>query len=134
MINEQDDKVLFYAAPKTVRKIASDVTDTSKLFTTILRGVSFDVELALEFGIPLLQVVENDSLDSEEAVLYAINKTGATMLVCDTTVTTSDKIAAAEKQGIPVILTHGTGVEYSKVVHSADAVMAQLRKWNEREE
>lgn len=133
LMNEQEDKVLFYASPKTVRKIASYVTDTSKLFTTIQRGATFDVDLALEFGIPLLQVMENDSLDGEEAVLYAIHKTGATMLVCDTTVATSDKIAVAEKQGMPVILTHGTGVEYSKVVHSADAVMAQLCTWNERE-
>ena len=132
-VNDQEGKVLFYATPKTVKHIAKHVKDASKLFTTIQRGVRFDVDLALEFGIPLLQVVETDNTNGEESVRYAIHKIGASMLVCDTSVSVSDKITAAEKQGVPVILTHGTGIEYSKVVHSADAAMAQIRAWEKKE-
>lgn len=128
-INDREGAVLFYATPKTVHAIAKRVLDQARLFTPIQRGLQFDVELALEFGIPLLNVMENDGIDGEEAVTYAIQKAKAALLVCDTSVSLEDKLNVAKNQEIPVMITHENGIEYTKVVHSADAVMAQIRTW-----
>lgn len=128
-INKRDGKVLFYARPETVRQIAKRVNDSSRLYVPIPRGIRFDVELALEFGIPLLQVMENDGVDGEDAVRHAIERSGAELLVCDGSGGTMDKLAVAEERGIPILFTHTMGIEYTKVVLKSEDAMDLARGW-----
>lgn len=128
-VDKLSGKVLFYARPETVRQIAKRVTDVSRMYVPIPRGIRFDVELALEFGIPLLQVMENDGIDGEDAVRHAIERCGAELLVCDGSGGTMDKLAVAEERGIPILFTHTMGIEYTKVVQASEDAMELARGW-----
>ncbi|MEE1012875.1 MAG: precorrin-6A/cobalt-precorrin-6A reductase [Clostridia bacterium] len=128
-INGQAENVLFYARPETVHAIASRIRDKKRLFTAIPRCILFDVELAMEFGIPLVNVMEVDGMDGETAVLHAMEKASAGMVVCDDSMECADKIAAAKQRKIPMILTHKTGIDYTQLALTGDETMDLVRAW-----
>ena len=121
---------LLYTTPAATAAIAGLVQKPDKLYTPILRGGSFDVEKALEYGLPLLNVLEMDNIEGTEAVLELIRKVDAKLLICDGSQGITDKIAAADAAEIPVILTHKTGMEYTHAAWSLDALIRVLRGWS----
>lgn len=131
-INSLLNTVLLYTAPETARAIAGYVEKPELLFAPILRGISFDVELALEFGIPLVNVIETDGIDGVSAVRAAVEKTGAKMLICDGSCEIADKLAAAEKLEIPVVITHRMGMEYTKTAQTPEEIVALAQSWEKK--
>ncbi len=128
-INRRIGSVLLYTGPETARALAKRVKDPNRLYTPILRGIRFDVDLAMEFGIPLRNVIEMDGVDGVDAVKAAIQKTGAKLLICDGTVQIPDKLEAARELGIDGIVTHKMGVEYSKTVWNIAELLNMVRNW-----
>ncbi len=124
--------VLLYTTQAAAMAIAKLVENPEKLYTPILRGSSFDVEHALAYGLPLLNVLEVDSPDGAEAVAQLIDKVGARLLVCDGSRELSDKLAAAEMAKIPVVLTHKTGIEYTQTAWNNEALLRALRGWKKK--
>ncbi len=122
--------VLLYTTPAAAMAIAGMVKNPEKLYTPILRGSSFDVDKALEYGLPLLNIQEVDSLDGVDAVTQLIGKVEAKLIICDGSWDLSDKLAAAELAQIPVILTHKTGIEYSRTAWNNEALLRALRGWS----
>ncbi len=120
---------LLYTTPAAATAIADLVRNPEKLYTPILRGGRFDVEKALKYGLPLLNVLEVDNLEGVESVLELIRRVDAKLLICDGSQGIEDKIAAADKTEIPVILTHKTGMEYTHTAWSLDALLRVLRGW-----
>lgn len=134
-INSHLCSVLFYALPETVREIASRVPDSSSLYTPIPRGIHFDVELALGFGIPLINVIEMDGTEGEAAVSSAIDRIQAGLLVCDGTGGVKDKLSVAAQREIPVILTHSMGIEYTCTALGNAEALEVVKSWQKvREE
>lgn len=118
---------LFYAASWTVSAIvdATEGAYKDKMYVPVLKNAVFDTASALEYSVPLLNVVEAELIDGEEAVASMMKKTGAKIIICDTTVTPDDKAAAAFMAGVPIVITHSMGMEYIKAVPTArDAVIA----------
>ena len=128
-INAHLGHVLFYAMPETVRMIAGQVLDQSCLYTPILRGISFDVELALEFGIPLVNVMELDGIDGVAAVSNAIERIDAKLLICDGATSILDKVSAAEQKKIQMIVTHKMGIEYTRTALSGAETLNIVKGW-----
>ncbi len=123
---------ILYTTPAAAMAIAERAENPAKLYTPILRGSSFDVEKALSYGIPLLNVLETDSPDGVDAVTELIHKVGAKLLVCDGSWELADKLAASEKAEIPLVLTHRTGMEYSQNVRNQEALIRALRGWSKK--
>lgn len=120
------DKVLFYASPITVRAVATACgkEHINKICVAVPKAVTFDTSAALEYSIPLLNVTETGSVDDSGEVAAMLKKTGAVILICDDTVSVDAKAEAAFNLGIPIILTHSKGFEFSNAVATArDAVI-----------
>lgn len=132
-INQRIGNILLYTAPETARALAARVHETEHLYTPILRGVSFDVELAMEYGIPLMNVMELELLEGVDAVCAAAEKIGATMLVCDGSCGIDDKLTAVKKLKLPIVITHNMGLEYTMTAQSDAAAMELVRKWTQKE-
>lgn len=128
-ISQRIGNILLYTAPETARALAARVHETENLYTPILRGVSFDVELAMEYGIPLMNVMELELLEGVDAVCAAAERIGATMLVCDGSCGIDDKLAAAKKLKLPIVITHNMGLEYTMTAQSDAAAMELVRQW-----
>lgn len=127
MVRGCRQNVLFYAEPRTVSAVASLVGEEhkSKMYVPLLKSAVFDAEAALEYSIPLLNIVETEWLWGEEAVSSMLEKTGASLIVCDMAEGISDKIAAAKAKNIKVILTHSMGIDFKRAAATArDAVIA----------
>lgn len=127
LINTHLGNVLFYAAPGTVRAIAKRVLDCSCLYVSVLRGASFDVEQALEYGIPLVNVLEADGV--EDTVSSLIERLEARLLVCDGTAGIVDKAEAAEQSNIPLIITHNMGIEYTNTALRLEEIRELVQSW-----
>ncbi len=134
IIEQLSGSVLLYTAPETAYALVKEVSQPERLYTPILRGISFDVELALEFGIPLANVLEMDGVSGEEAVSSAISKVGAKLLICDGTAGILEQLSAARKIQIPVVVTHRMGVEYSQTAWSSQQLMEAVRSWQKEKE
>ena len=128
-INSTLGHILFYAAPATVSAIVKNVPDTSNLYSIIPRGIGFDVERALEFRLPLVNILEFDSVDGEESVCAAIEKIDAKMLICDGSSGLKDKISASEKYEIPIIVTHKLGIDFIKASCDMHETMKIIYGW-----
>lgn len=124
---KRGNNALFYASARTVRAIADAVgrENSDRMYTTVMKSAEFDTSVALEYSIPLLNVIESEMTDSVEEVAAMIKKTNADILVCDDTVAIEAKAEAAFGLGIPIILTHSMGIEFVKAAATArDAVIA----------
>ena len=127
MIVRSGGNALFYAAPRTVSAIAATGGDAcaKKMYVPIQKSTVFDTAIALEYSIPLLNVIEDEWFFGEDAVNSMVEKTNSKMIVCDDTTDLSDKAAVAFTLGIPIIFTHSKGTEFLKAAASArDAVIA----------
>lgn len=124
---KRGNNALFYASARTVRAVAEAVgrENIDRMYTTVMKSAVFDTSAALEYSIPLLNIIETELTDGQDAVAAMIKKTGAEVLICDDTVAIEDKAAAAFGIGIPIILTHSMGIEFVKAAATArDAVIA----------
>ncbi len=121
--------VLLYTTPEAAMAIAKRVKKPEKIYAPILRGSSFDVDTALAYGLPLLNILEVDNPDGVEVVIDLMEKVGAKLLVCDGSWELSDKLKAAETKGIPLVLTHKTGIEYTGTAWNSEALLRALRSW-----
>lgn len=124
---KRGNNALFYASARTVRAVADTVgrENIDKMYTAVIKSAAFDTSAALEYSIPLLNVIESEMTDSIEEIAAMIKKTNADILVCDDTVAIEAKAEAAFGLGIPIILTHSMGIEFIKAAPTArDAVIA----------
>ena len=126
MIARCGGNVLMYASPQTVRAVAENIADGgSKIYVPVLKSAGFDADAALEYSIPLRNVIEADGVDGADFVGETINKVDAKAVICDCSVSTADKADAAKAADIPMIVTHNMGMEYlCAAATAADAVIA----------
>lgn len=128
-VNHCSGPALFYAKPETVRTIAERAAEPSRLYTPIPRGISFDVTLAMEFGLPLVNVLEMDGIHGADAVCRAIDRIGAKALVCDGSMGIVDKLEAAARREILTIVTHSMGIEYTRTALCGQEVLDCIQGW-----
>lgn len=126
MLRRCRGNILMYAAPGTVNAVAERLPDGGeRLFVPVLKGAGFDSDAALEYSVPIRNVIETDAVDGKEYVLSLIDKYDVKAVVCDTTTSVSDKSDAADIRDIQLIVTHNMGMEYSaSAATAADAVIA----------
>lgn len=118
--------VLFFSADTTVSAIAELAGDelAAKMYAPVPKSAVFDTGAALEFGIPIINVIEADILDGRAAVSELMRRTDAKMLVCDGVCGISDKIEACAGTSVGVIVTHNMGFDFPNTASTArDAVI-----------
>ena len=128
-INCLSGAAILYTTPAAASAIAALVENPEKLYTPVLQNGSFDVENALEYGLPLLNVIAVDCVDGVDAVSQLILRLDAKLLICDGSRGISDQIAAADSANIPLVLAHKTGIDYTRTAWSMDALLRVLRGW-----
>lgn len=128
-INCLSGSVILYTTPAASFAIAQMVEKPDKLYTPVLRDGSFDVEQALKYGLPLLNVIAVDNPEGVENISEMIGRVDAKLLVCDGSRGVEDQIAAADAAKIPLVLTHKTGIDYTQTAWSFDALLRVLRGW-----
>ena len=126
-INTRLGAVLFDAAPGTVRAVAKQVLDRKSLYVSVLRTAAFDVEQALEYGIPLMNVLETNG--AEDDISRLMDRLDIQMLVCDGTADLADRAKTAEKRKIPLIITHQMGIEYTNTALQPEELRKVLQGW-----
>lgn len=117
---------LMYASAATVSGIievgGGDIGD--KMYVPIPKNVVFDTDAALEYSVPIINIIETEAVDGKESVKAMLERTGASMIICDVTVDVADKRVSAEALDIPIYITHNMGMEYPDAAAEArDAAM-----------
>ena len=72
------------------------VFDRNSLYVPISSGFDFDIELALEFGIPLLNVKDFDDISSFDGMKGVLKKLEAKLLITDSSFDILDKLKDRE--------------------------------------
>lgn len=127
MIKRSLGSTLLYASPKTISAIAelAGREGAEKMYAPVQKSMMFDTDGALEYSIPILNIIESEWMGSEEDTAVLIKRTGADLVVCDGTVVFDDVAAASFKAGVPVVLTHSMGMEFCCASATArDAVIS----------
>lgn len=119
-INNTVGNVLFLAKPYNVKAVADLVFDRSALYAPVLGGAEFDVEYALEYGIPILNVIAANGFSGAEGIEGLIWRVGAKILVTDSSLEIADKLKAAANAGCNVIFTQDSGFDYKYMAGSFD--------------
>lgn len=115
-----------YASPITASGIVAEGGDgiAEMMYVPVLKNAVFDTDAALEYSVPIINVIETDAVDGMGAVKDMLKRTGTSMLVCDTTVNAADKAEIGDALNIPVLITHNMGMEYPEMAAAArDAAM-----------
>lgn len=126
-INNTVGNAVFFAKPYNVRAIADLVFDQKELFVPIKSGASFDVDLALEFGIPILNVREFESFSGVSGIKRVLEEFDAKLMITDSEIDIYDKLSAAEMTGAEVVFTQNTGIEYELIFDNLDSFCEFLR-------
>lgn len=115
-IKKYSGRVLICAAPETVSAIAELAGDSaSEIYVVLKKDIVFNVERALEYSIPLVNVIEADFECGNDTV-PAIKKVGAGLVViAENSEDTEERVESALSAGADVIVTHSSGVEYPNV-------------------
>ncbi len=129
LVNNIYGNVLFLARPYNVKSVADLVFDRGALYTPIPSGVEFDVELALEFGIPLLNVIAVDNFSGAAGIENVINMVDAKLIVTDSSSEVFDKLEAASRTGCGVVFIQNTGFEYEYIVDDFDKLSELLTRF-----
>lgn len=127
-INNTVGNVLFLARPYNVRAIAELVFDRSALYAPILGGSEFDVGLALEYGIPILNITEVDGLSGEDKIKKLIDRFEARLVVSDDPLEAAETIKAVSDRKADLIFIQNTGLDYEYMTESFDMLRETLKK------
>lgn len=125
-IKNSKGNALIYAQPETVSEISRLAGEfSSKIYVVLPKDIVFDVDRALKYSIPLLNVIEMDMTDEKESVALAVEKVDADMVIfAAETEKIEEKAMSARSVGAEVIVTHSMGIEYPKIFSNArDAVI-----------
>ena len=126
MLRRCGGNALMFAAAAAVSALSAETGDGGeRIFVPQLRFGTFDTDTALKYSIPLRNVIEADGVDGVDAVSALVERVGAKMIICDNTVSVSDKVDAGRKRDISVVITHSFGMEYPHTAATAaDAVIS----------
>lgn len=125
IIKNSKKNTLVYAPGIVTGEIAR-LTDGNedKIFVTVRKSPVFDVEKALEYNIPILNVKEYNDFSEIAAMKSAIDRFSIGQVVYTPDRISEEAIDEAKNMGIKVILTHSTGIEYPVCVNNMrDAVI-----------
>lgn len=116
-IDAINGNVAFFAASSTVSTIADVVLKKSREKMFVMRGRqgAFDIMSALDYNIPLMNIKETDA--NIGGFIAEIN---AKMAVCDETVDVYSVTKYCKMAGIPLLLTHSTGIDFLNVALTAE--------------
>ncbi len=98
------------AVTKIIASWAEEKED--KIFVTVRKSTVFDVEKALEYSIPLLNVKEIEAFTKADEVKCAIEKLSIGQVVFTQECITDELVEVAKEMGAKVYITHSAGVEY----------------------
>lgn len=126
-----DGNVLLCASPDTVGTIA-DMTDAEKMYVTVEKSAVFDTAKALEYSIPLLNVMEADMTDGEYAVEYSLRKVSADLMVCVNDADLETNVSVARRLGVGAIVTHCMGIEYPNTFSEMRDAMIEIHSKERR--
>lgn len=132
-IRTNDGNVLLCASSDTVRAIAEITNaDVDKMYVIMEKSTVFDTEKALEYSVPLLNVMEADMTDGKYAVEYVLRKTSANLMVCVNDADLETNVSVARKLGVGVIVTHRMGIEYPKTVSEMRDALIEIHSKDRR--
>ncbi len=129
-INNTVGNAVFFTKPYTAAIIAESVFDLNDLYAPIASGAEFDVDLALEFGIPIMNVKDFDGFSGVDGIKNVLDSTEAKILVTDSACEAAEKLEAAAQSGAEVIFTQNTGYEYEHIFDDYGSLaefMAEMR-------
>lgn len=110
---------LIYGSAAVTKAIASWTREKEdKIFVTIEKSPIFDVEKALEYSIPLLNVKEFDAFTKTDEIKKAIEKLLIGQIVFTEESITDELIETARGMGVKVYVTHSSGIEYPYCVNN----------------
>lgn len=127
-INNTVGNVLFLAKSYNVKTISDLVFDRNDLYTLIPSGFQFDVDLALEFGIPIMNVIAVDDINNEGVIKQIIENLDIKILVTDTSADVFKKFNLVKDSGIEIIFTQDTGIEYLNIADDYDSVISFINE------
>lgn len=127
-INNTVGNAVFLSRPVNVRIIAEKVFDRNALYVPIAEGAEFDVDLALGYGVPLLNVKQYNDFFGREGILRVLKDTEAKLLITDSAADISDKLAAAGEAGAQVIFTQSSGYDYENIFDNLNGLEGFLEE------
>lgn len=131
-INNTVGNVLFLAKSYNVKAIADLVFDRGALYTPISAGFQFDVDLALEFGIPIMNVLAIDDNKNENVIEEIIRKIDAQILITDSSSEIFKKLNLASKLGMQIIFTQNTGIDFTNIVDDYESLLKFIEYENSK--
>ncbi len=127
-INNTVGGAVFLSRPINVRVIAEKVFDRNALYVPIPAAPEFDVDLALQYGVPLLNVKQYNDFGGKEGIAEVLKDAEAKLLITDSALNISDKLAAAGEVGAEVIFTQTSGFDYENIFDNTEALTGFLEE------
>lgn len=127
-INNTVGGAVFLSRPVNVRVIAEKVFDRNALYVPIPAAPEFDVDLALQYGVPLLNVKQYNDLGGKDGIIEVLKDAEAKLLITDSALNISDKLAAAGEVGAEVIFTQTSGFDYEHIFDNTEALAGFLEE------
>ncbi len=110
---------LIYGTPAVTKAISSWAGEgEDKIFVTVRKSPVFDVEKALEYSIPLLNIKEFETFTKTDEIKIAIEKLSIGQVVFTEETATDELIGAAKEMNVKAYVTHSAGVEYPYCVNN----------------
>ena len=118
-IKNHKDNTLIYGASGATRTIAEYAEERAdKIFVTVKKSPVFNVNKALEFGIPIFNVKESDELTVTDEIKKAVEKLSVGQVIFTENSLTDELIDSAKEMGASVYITHSAGIEYPYCVNN----------------
>ena len=110
---------MIYGSAAVTKAIASYADEKEyKIFVTVRKSPVFDVEKALEYSIPLLNVKEFEEFTKADEIKKAIEKLEIGQVIFTEEGITDELIDVAKDKGVKVYNTHSAGIEYPYCVNN----------------
>ena len=110
---------LIYGSAAVTGAIASRAGEKEdKIFVTVKKSPVFDVEKALKYFIPLLNVKEFDAFTKTDEIKQAIEKLSIGQVIFTEENVTDELIETVKEMGAKVYVTHSAGIEYPYCVNN----------------
>lgn len=129
-LNKSIGNTMMFVPPQTSKLIAEKTLSRSSLFFPVLKGVEPDVDLPLQCGLPMKNILQVDGMESRHDIAAILKKYDIQFVVCYDGNGFQEKWKAAEDAGAIVILTGRFTTTYPQTAYSLEEALETAGDWH----
>ncbi len=129
-LNKSIGNALLFVPPQISKLIAEETLSRGSLFFPVLKGVEPDIDLPLQCGLPMKNILQVDGMESRHDMALMLKKYDIQFIICHDENGFQDKLEAAEETGAIILLTGRFETTYPQTVYSLEAALEMASEWH----